>query len=60
MAERDWVGNARLYILVFVCVYVCVFVILVFIVLSFCVQNIDMDRLVRLYVLCDLMCVMYS
>ena len=42
------------------CVRVCVFVILVFIVLSFYVQNIDLDRVVRLYVLYDLMCVMYS
>ena len=46
------------HIRVFVCV--CVFVILVFIVISFYVQNIDLDRLVRLYVLYDLMCVMYS
>ena len=45
---------------VFVCVCVCVFVILVLIVLSFYVQNIDLDRLVRLCVLYDLMCVMYS
>ena len=44
---------------VFVCVCVCVCVILVFIVLSFYVQNIDLDRLVRLYVLYDLMCLMY-
>ena len=47
-------------VFVCVCVCVCVFVILVLIVLSFYVQNIDLDRLVRLYVLYDLMCVMYS
>ena len=41
-------------------VFVCVFVVLVLIVLSFYVQNIDLDRLVRLYVLYDLMCVMYG
>ena len=34
-----------------VCVCVCVFVILLFIVLSFYVQNVDLDRLVRLCVL---------
>ena len=43
-----------------VCVCVCVFVILMFIVLSFHVQNVDLDRLVRLCVLYDLMCVVYS
>ena len=48
------------YLSMFLCVCVCVFVILLFFVLSFHVQNVDLDRLVRLCVLYDLMCVVYS